>query len=225
MDWRAACAAVIPCFNEGVAIGALVTGIREQLPRVIVIDDGSSDDTAAVARRAGAMVLENGTTLGKGAALQVGWTQATKLGALWALNMDGDGQHCPADIPSFLQCADRGTAALIVGNRMNQPSRIPLVRRWVNRWMSRRLSNLTRQLLPDSQCGFRLMNLEAWRGLPVQAKHFEIESEMLVLFASAGLGIEFIPIQVIYKQEQSKIHPLRDTVRWLRWYQQARRRR
>lgn len=68
------------------------------------------------------------------------------------------------------------------------------------------------------------MQLEAWSSLPIATTHFEIESEVLFLFATAGLPIEFVPIQVIYKQEQSKIHPWRDSLRWLRWYRQACRR-
>lgn len=224
MDWRAACAAVIPCLNEQAAIGSLVGAVREQLPTVFVVDDGSTDNTTAIARKAGAIVLQNQTTLGKGAALQIGLAQARKSGCRCALTMDGDGQHSPDDISLFLRCAERTSAALIIGDRMGQASRIPLVRRWVNRWMSRQLSNLTGRFLPDSQCGFRLINLEDWARLPVQVRYFEIESEVLFLFAKSGLTIEFVPVQVIYKQEKSKIHPLRDSVRWLRWYRRARRR-
>lgn len=222
MDWRAACAAVIPCLNEQAAIGPLVQAVREQLPTVFVIDDGSTDATAAQARASGAIVIEHAASCGKGAALQVGWSQAHRLGYRWALTMDGDGQHSPGDIPLFLQCAERTSAALICGNRMGQSSHMPLIRRWVNRWMSRRLSDLTGQSLPDSQCGFRLMNLEQWSSLPIRARHYEIESEVLHRFAKAGLLIQFVPIQTVYQHEQSKIHPWTDTLRWLRWYRQAR---
>jgi hypothetical protein len=76
--------------------------------------------------------------------------------------------------------------------------------------------------LPDSQCGFRLMNLQTWASLPVNAAHFEIESDLLLAFARSECPIEFVPIEVIYKSEQSKIHPVRDTVRWFRWWWRAR---
>jgi len=79
------------------------------------------------------------------------------------------------------------------------------------------------QLLPDSQCGFRLMNLEAWSSLRISASRFEIESEVLLAFVAAGLKVEFVPIRVLYKTEQSKIHPLWDTIRWFRWWKRARR--
>jgi len=99
---------------------------------------------------------------------------------------------------------------------------MPWVRRWVNRWMSRRISKAAGQEMPDSQCGFRLMNLEAWSRIPITASRFEVESEMLLKFARAGQVIRFVPIRVIYKNEKSKIHPLQDTVRWFRWWKRAR---
>jgi glycosyltransferase involved in cell wall biosynthesis len=223
MDWRAACAAVIPCFNEAAAIGPLVEALRCSLPTVLVVDDGSSDETSTRAQNAGAVVLKHPATLGKGAALQTGWAYARQHGYRWVLTMDGDGQHAPGDSSAFFQCAERTSAALVVGNRMGQASRIPWLRRWVNRWMSRQLSKITGQPLPDSQCGFRLMKLEDWARLPIFTSHFEIESEVLLAFSKAGLAIEFVPIQVIYKAEKSKIHPWRDTIRWLRWWRRARR--
>jgi glycosyltransferase involved in cell wall biosynthesis len=220
MDWRAACAAVIPCLNEEAAIGPLVRAVLAQLPTVFVVNDGSTDRTAIAARNAGASVLEHPGVLGKGRALRTGWSHACEQGYQWALTLDGDGQHSPQDIPSFFQEAEK--ASLVVGNRMGSPGEMPLVRRWVNRWMSWQLSRLVGQSLPDSQCGFRLMNLQDWAQLPLVTTHFEVESEVLFSFATSGLPIAFVPIQVIYKSEQSKIHPLRDTLRWLRWRNQAR---
>lgn len=218
MNWPAECIVIVPCLNESAAIGPLVTGIRRHLPKVLVIDDGSIDETATLARQAGAEVLRNPKSQGKGAALQRGWNRARELGFNWALTMDGDGQHSPADIPNFLGCAERASADLIVGNRMMCPGEMPWVRRMVNCWMSRRISKRAGCHLPDSQSGFRLVNLRALAELSIVATHFEIESDVLLAFARAGKRIEFVPIQVIYKTEQSKIHPLRDTIRWLKWW-------
>ncbi len=217
MNWRADCAVVIPCLNESAAIGALVPAIRSHLAVVCVVDDGSSDDTAAEAAQAGAEVLRQKMTGGKGAALQAGWKWAVDAGFKWVLIMDGDGQHSPDDIPGLLSCAEKTSADLIIGNRMEHPDSMPWLRRIVNRWMSQRLSAIARRPLPDSQCGFRLIRLNALAGLPINTAHFEIESEVLLAFAAARRRIEFVPIQVIYKAEQSKINPVRDTVRWLRW--------
>jgi len=223
MDWPAQCAVVIPCLNEATAIEAIVRATREHLPTVIVVDDGSADDTAERAARAGAEVLRHDRQQGKGAALQTGLGRANQRGFAWAMTLDGDGQHSPEDIPAFLQHAGRTGTALVIGNRMGDAGRMPWLRRQVNRWMSRRLSRLAGCDLPDTQCGFRLFKLDAWSRLPISTRHFEIESEMLLAFVGAGHRVEFIPIQVIYKAEQSKIHPWRDTVRWFRWLRTRRK--
>ena len=134
---------------------------------------------------------------GKGAALKTGFSAALKGEFEWALAMDGDGQHKPQDVPAFLRCAEQTHARLVIGNRMHHAQAIPWLRRQVNRWMSRRISERAGQFLPDSQCGFRLVNLAAWAGLSLETDHFEIESEMLLAFVRAGYGIEFVPIQVV----------------------------
>lgn len=223
MNWPEQCAVVIPCLNEEEAIGPLVTAVRSRLPNVFVVDDGSADRTAALAAEAGAVVLRHEKSRGKGAALQTGWRHALDRGFQWALSMDGDGQHSPDDIASFLNSAGRTMTQLTVGNRMNHAAQMPWLRRLVNRWMSRRISRVAGRPLPDSQCGFRLMHLEVWATLPINALHFEIESDVLLAFATRNCRIEFVPVRVLYKNERSKIDPLTDTVRWLRWWQKARR--
>jgi glycosyltransferase involved in cell wall biosynthesis len=223
MNWPASCAAVIPCLNEAPAIAEVVGAVRQHLPTVFVVDDGSKDNTSALAKAAGATVLRHAVPRGKGAALRAGWQRAQECGFEWALAIDGDGQHCAQDIPKFLSAAERTGAELVVGNRMDNPSAMPWLRRRVNRWMSRRISKLAGLRLPDSQCGFRLMNLNLWAKLPVTAMCFEIESDVLLAFARHARALEFVPVRVIYKDEQSKIHPLRDTVRWFRWLRKAQR--
>lgn len=222
MNWASDCAVVIPCFNEASAIAGVVRGAKRYLPTILVVDDGSSDSTASQAEQADARLVRHEANRGKGAALQSGCRWALERGFRWALTLDGDGQHSPDDIPLFLNCVQETGAALVVGNRMQNPASMPWVRRQVNRWMSWRLSRAAGQLLPDSQCGFRLMSLETWATLPITSSHFEIESEVLLEFAGAGCEIRFVPIQVIYKNQQSKIHPLHDTARWFRWWRERR---
>jgi len=91
------------------------------------------------------------------------------------------------------------------------------LRLWANRWMSSRISGLTGRDLPDSQCGFRLAHVETLMALPLQADRFEIESEMLLAFLTAGKKVEFVPVQTIYESGTSKINPVTDSWRWLRW--------
>lgn len=218
MDWTQKCAAVIPCFNEADSIGELVTAVRRQLPIIFVVDDGSSDRTAELAAVAGAQVVRHAVNTGKGSALRTGWKCARAHGFSWALTLDGDGQHSPSDIPSFFRRAEATGASLVIGNRMSNPAGMPWLRRQVNFWMTQRLAKLAGVPVVDSQCGFRLVNLERLSGLRLGSRHFEIESEMLLVFSAANFRIEFVPVEVIYKTGASRIHPLIDTWRWLRWW-------
>jgi glycosyltransferase involved in cell wall biosynthesis len=217
-DWKRQCAAVIPCFNEAAHIETVIAGVQKHLPEVIVVDDGSTDGTAERAKAAGAEVVCFNQNSGKGSALRAGWQRARKLGFTWALMLDGDGQHAVDDIPHFFDCAEKKQTLLIVGHRMGDSDAMPWLRRKTNRWMSKRLSRLTGAWLPDSQCGFRLAHLETLLQLPLRASRFEIESEMLVAFLAAKQRVEFVPTQVIYKSNASRINPFTDTWRWLRWW-------
>ncbi len=218
MVWKEQCAVVFPCFNEGPTIAGLVSEVRRILPNVIVVDDGSTDDTSALAAAAGAQVISHGANRGKGAAFKTGAAAALKRGWYWIVTMDGDGQHRPEDVPAFTECAERTGAQLVLGNRMHKAQKIPWLRRCVNRWMSRRISKRAGRILPDSQCGFRLVDLRAWAGLRLQTDHFEFESEMLLAFVRAGHRVEFVPISVVARGSHSHIRPLRDTCRWLYWW-------
>ena len=192
--------------------------VRAVLPHVIVVDDGSKDATSTEAALAGAEVLSLPQNCGKGAALRFGLNHAHWSGFTWALTLDGDGQHEPKDIPALLDRAEAWDVALVVGNRMVDAASMPWLRRSANRWMSRQLSRLAGQPLPDSQCGLRLINLNAWSGLRSKTEHFEFESEMLIEFARAGHSIEFVPVHTIYTARRSHIRPLVDSWRWLRWW-------
>lgn len=222
MDWPRQCAVVIPCLNEAAAIGPLVAGARRHLPEVIVVDDGSTDNTAQLARAAGAEVISLSSTRGKGAALNAGLARARERGFAWALLMDGDGQHSAEDVPALLAAARCAGVSLVVGNRMGDPGAMPFSRRLANRFMSRVLSRLSGRELPDTQCGFRLVRLEGWSALELAAAHFEIDSEMLIAFLAAGHTVAFVPVRSIYKSSRSNIQPLRDALRWARWLWKAR---
>jgi glycosyltransferase involved in cell wall biosynthesis len=218
VNWTRQCAAVIPCFNEARQVEAVVAEVRRYLANVIVVDDGSTDHTGLKAHAGGAEVVRLGRNSGKGAALRAGWRHALQEGFTWVLIMDGDGQHAPEDIPKFFARAENTAAALVVGDRMGNCGAMPWLRRQVNRWMTRRLSALAGVDLTDSQCGFRLAHLETLARLPLFARRFEIESEILIAFLAAGLPVEFVPIRVIYESRRSNISPLMDSWRWLRWW-------
>lgn len=217
------CAAVIPCFNERDGIATLVAGVRRHLPHVLVVNDGSTDDTSLLAENAGATVCSHRRNLGKGAALKTGLSQALAHGFEWAVTLDGDGQHAPEDLPALLRCAEQTGALLVIGNRMNDARKIPWLRRRVNQWMSQKLSQRAGRHLPDTQCGFRLIHLRTWAALSLNTEHFEIESEMLMAFLAAKHPVAFVPVQVIDRRRRSHIHPLTDSVRWWKWWRGLKR--
>ena len=210
--------AVIPCLNEARTISSLVYAVRRHLQNIVVVDDGSKDNTAKLAAEAGAVVVSHPRIFGKGAAVKTGLTAALRAGFDRALLMDGDGQHHPGDIPAFVRRADATQAALVIGNRMRNAGSMPWLRRQVNRWMSRRISRRAGERLPDTQCGFRLVDLGIWAALPCHTSHFEIESEMLITFLEAGCRVDFVPIQVIGRAAHSHINPLTDFWRWCKWW-------
>ncbi len=215
------CAALIPCRNEALALPRLLEEVRRFLPEVLVVDDGSRDATGRIASELGAGCVELWPGQGKGAALQAGFQRLEELGYTHALTLDGDGQHSPADIPRFLSCGQETGADLVIGSRIMTPATMPWPRRAANRAMSACLSLYAGRALPDSQCGFRLVDLRRARQAGAATRHFEFESEMLVKFIRRGFRVEFVPTQTIYASERSKIRLLLDTWRWLRWYAMA----
>jgi glycosyltransferase involved in cell wall biosynthesis len=210
-------AVLIPCFNEAGSIATVVKGARRRVKSVWIIDDGSRDQTKQIAERAGAVVRRNETNLGKGAALREGLEALLAAGFEWAIVLDGDGQHDPADIPKFIGEIPTGID-LVIGNRMSHAHKMSWLRRHVNQWMSERIGARLGIECPDSQCGFRLIRLGAWSTLRFRSRHYEIESEIIAAFVKAGFRMAFVPIQVALAKRPSHILPVWDSIRWLRWW-------
>ncbi len=209
---------LVPAYNEARNIGPLVREIRDYCPDVIVIDDGSADETSPVAAAAGATVLPHVRNQGKGMALQTGFDYAREHGYDLAITMDADGQHAPSDIPAFLKAYERTHSPVLVGNRMGDIARMPRLRRFVNRYMSSLLSRLMGQHVPDTQCGFRIYHRAVFPPAPYAAasQRYAAESEILLRIALQGRKIGAVTIQTIYGAEKSKINPLLDTIRFYR---------
>jgi glycosyltransferase involved in cell wall biosynthesis len=207
--------AIIPAFGEERFIGTVVRGVLEHLDHVVVVDDHSPDQTARVACEAGAEVIRHSENLGKGAAIKTGLRKAADNFGFF-LFMDGDGQHDPAEIPKFLAKATSTRAHLIVGNRMGNVATMPTIRRWTNKFMSWQISRLCGQELPDSQCGYRLASGALLPLLRESSDGFAFETESLLLAARNGFQIVFVPVRTIYREERSKVKPMRDTFRYIR---------
>lgn len=209
--------AIIPAYNEAPTIGEVVRRTRQHVAAVVVVDDGSADATAEVAKQAGAQVVRHPHNRGKGAALVTGLTHLQQSGADAAIFLDGDGQHDPAEIPRFMEAAQHHNAGIVVGNRMDATTGMPWLRLWTNRVTSWITGRLAGQPVPDSQCGYRLVRREVAAALSLATSHFETETEMLIQAGRAGYRIVSVPVRTIYVPgRQSHIRPIRDTVRFLR---------
>ena len=213
--------AVIPAYQEGPRIEAVVTGAVRHLP-VVVIDDGSTDDTAAVAEAAGATLLRQHTNAGKGAALRAGFRHALASGAAAGLTLDADGQHDPAEIPRFLDAFASGHAELIIGRR--DPRAMPAARRISNVLGGAILAMALGRTVPDNQSGYRLIGRTLMHAmLDSDESGFEFEVEMVARCIALGLPIDSVPIRTIYAGEPSHIRPWRHFTEFLRVTGKARR--
>jgi glycosyltransferase involved in cell wall biosynthesis len=218
-------AALIPCYFEERHLRDVATRVKQQLDTVLVVDDGSTDGTEAEARAAGVEVIRHTVNQGKGAAIKTGLRNlAERAGIEYALVLDGDGQHAPEEIPRFLAAANETKAPMLVGNRMSDTRKMPFVRKMTNQLMSSQISKVCGQWVPDTQCGFRMIHRELLPSMvAIATTKFDYETEMLVVASRQGCAIGAVPISTIYGDEKSKIHPVRDTIRFWEMMQRFKR--
>ena len=212
MDIRSQTAAVIPAYQDEKHIGDIARRTRERLDHVLVVDDGSTDQTEQRAREAGAEVIVHAQNQGKGEAIKTGlahWLGAANPSSsgqdrqiTWVVLLDSDGQHLPEEIDRFLLAAGSVTRpTFFIGNRMEDVARMPLVRRVVNRYMSNQISRVCGQKIPDMLGG---------------GHRFDYETEALIIASRKGYRIESVPITTVYTDQVSKIHPGRDAFRFFK---------
>ncbi len=208
---------IIPTYNESKAIAGLISQIHNIGLKAIIIDDGSDDDTVKIAMQAGAEVLRNQANTGKGASLIKGYAFAVSQGFDAVISMDGDGQHSTDDIMAFIQKAEVSGCGIIVGNRMAKTKGMPVLRIITNLFMSRIISVIAKQHIPDTQCGFRLVKREVLQRMDLSTSKYETESEILIKAARLGSKIESVPVKTIYAGQKSQINPFIDTLRFIRF--------
>jgi glycosyltransferase involved in cell wall biosynthesis len=211
--------ALIPAFNEASHIAHVVEGARQHVESVIVIDDGSSDGTAELARNAGAHCIESPSNCGKAAALRRGLSYARAQNFTHAVTLDGDGQHLPQDIPVLLNAARATGADLVIGARPFDRALMPRARYYSNIVGSRWASALVGCEIKDSQSGFRLYRLDRLCRAALRSQRYEFEMEALIKMGRAGCTIAHAPIHMVYEngQARSKMKPVRDTARICIW--------
>jgi glycosyltransferase involved in cell wall biosynthesis len=221
---RLTTAAIIPAYREEQHISDVVRRTRRQLDHVLVVDDGSSDNTARCARDAGAEVIVHDQNRGKGEAIKTGLEHWLDRQFIHVIILDSDGQHLPEEIDRFIGAAAQAEdRSFFLGNRMNNLTGMPFVRRAVNRYMSNRISRICRQKIPDTQCGFRMLDRQLIPELLDGGNRFDYETEMLIIASRKGYRIESVPITTVYSDEVSKIHPARDTIRFFKLMRRYRR--
>jgi glycosyltransferase involved in cell wall biosynthesis len=211
--------AIIPAFNEEHHIQSVITAANPLVSKLIVIDDGSQDETAQRALSSGATVISHPMNLGKGAACRTGFEAAIGEKPDIVITLDGDGQHDPSEIPNFIQyLRDDSSIGLVLGNRMSKLEAMPLIRMLTNRFLSKLLSILTKQNIPDSQCGFRALRGNLLEQLHFKGDHYDAESEVIVSTSRLGYKIASVPILTIYGSETSHIKPIHDSLRFILFF-------
>ena len=193
---------LIPCFNGRAHIAEVVRGARPHGCPIWVVNDGSSDDSKALALAAGATVLDHDHNRGKGAALKTGFDHALGSGCEAVLTLDADGQHNTQEIPAFLAAHRSTPQALIIGTRSFDPRRMPLRSRignaistwWISRFAGRRHR--------DTQSGYRLYP-RALLAVPIETAHFETETELLLRAAQLSIPLVELPIETIYPSDHT----------------------
>ena len=224
---RSQTAAVIPAYQDEKHIGDIVRRTRERLDHVVVVDDGSTDQTAQRAREAGAEVIVHNQNCGKGEAIRTGlghWFGATSSSSSelnrqirWVSLLDSDGQHLPEEIDRFMTAAfSAARPSFFIGNRMNNLAGMPFIRRVVNHYMSSQISRVCAQKIPDTQCGFRMVDRQLIPDLLGGGDRFDYDTEVLIIASRKGYRIESVPITTVYSDQVSKIRPLRDSIRFFK---------
>lgn len=211
-------AALVPAYRCAATVGAVVAGLRESVPEVLVVDDGSGDGTADAARAAGARVLARAANGGKGAALRDGLAVLLNEPVTHVAFVDADGQHDPADLPALLAAARAG-ADFVVGSRLTDTTGMPAKNYWANTIGDRVLGRTTGLPVEDGQSGYRVIAADLLRPLHLRAERYSIENEILIKAAPRVRRFASVPVRTIYGV-RSHYRPFRDTwiTSWLSVY-------
>lgn len=198
----------ISAYNEARYVGSVVLQARQYVDEVILVDDGSTDNTARVAELAGATVIRHIENRGKGAAIQNILAEAKKRNPDVLVLLDADAQHDPNEIPALIKPISEGFD-LVIGSREAQKDKTPRYRRIGQKVLLRSTRLASKTNISDSECGFRALSPKAINELELKSKGFAIESEMITLAADKNLKITEVPISNIYTKDGSTLNPIR----------------
>ncbi len=196
-------AIILPAFNEASIIGSVLDAVPTSILGIdrvmtLVIDDGSTDNTAEVAEQHGAMVVRHRMNRGVGVATKTGIQQAKKLRADIAVTIDSDGQHNPADLPAVIAPILAGESDVVIGTRLVNASGMPLLKIFGNKLMNSITRLYGGAATTDSQSGFRAYNQAALQRMRLSSSGYEICSEILGAIRRAHLRLVEVPVDTIY---------------------------
>jgi len=206
---------VIPAYNAARTVADVVKSCTNIISNILVVDDGSRDGTAAVAKSAGAEVVSHPRNRGKGAALKTAFAWAIEHGFDAVITLDADGQHLPREIPKFLACREETHADLIIGGRAHLFGQMLPRRRMANRFSAWTIAKASKTGITDSQSGFRLYSANLLRNVRLRTDGFDMESEVIVHAGRRGFKVITTPIDLGFVDGLSTSHykPLKDTLR------------
>lgn len=190
---------LIPAYNEELTIGSVVLNALKYADQVFVVNDGSRDKTSEIARAAGAEVIDHIKNSGKAAALKTGFTELHKRDGDIIVMMDGDGQHCAAEINRLVTPIINQEADLVIGSRfLNTGNTIPYYRQIGQRVLNRLTNMSSSKKVSDTQSGFRAFNRKALQQMNFNSNGFAVEQNMIIHCSEKGLRIAEVPISVRY---------------------------
>ncbi len=198
----------LPAYNEARYIGSVIIQVRQYVSEVIVVDDGSTDNTSQIAELAGATVIKQATNQGKGVAVQEIIAKAKEKGADILILLDADSQHNPSEIPVLVNAVLEGSD-LVIGSRKTDKKNIPYYRRFGQKILSIFTGTLSKGEVSDTESGFRALSRKGISELQLKEKGFAIEAEMISDATQKGLSIKEVPITAIYTGDGSTINPVR----------------
>lgn len=208
---------ILPAYNNGKTVGAVIGGALRHLQDLIFIDDGSTDGTTEVLKGfPGITVVRHERNQGKGAALMSGFSKALELGFDHAISIDADAQHLPEEIPHFIAAIKQDPAAIYVGSRKRVGAKVSPFSRFANRFSDFWFWLESGASLPDTQCGFRSYPLKAIDRLRLKKKHYDFEVEVLVKAAWSGVPLKSVPVTAVYLpagERVSHFRPVKDFLR------------